>query len=155
MTDVYIALAFGVLGYVMRLVGMAPALLVIGLVLGEMLERNLQQALGLTGGNFWAVISDPLAMVFLMIALFALVSVLPWKRMLGRNTTRRRPTSEDRSDQIRPRGGADTIVSAAPSVGSAVSGRTQSRCWWVLTARRFQTLIAEIDISSSTSSCSE
>lgn len=86
-TDVYIALAFGVLGYVMRLVGMAPALLVTGVVLGEMLERNLQQALGLTGGNFWAVISDPLAMVFIIIALLALVSVLPWRRMFGKKKT--------------------------------------------------------------------
>ncbi len=84
MTDVYIALAFGVLGYVMRLVGMAPALLVIGVVLGEMLERNLHQALGLTGGDFWAVITDPLAMVFLIIALLALVSALPWKRWVGK-----------------------------------------------------------------------
>ena len=68
----------------MRLVGMAPALLVIGLVLGEMLERNLQQALGLTGGNFWAVISDPLAMVFLIIAP-ARARVGPaLKRMLGK-----------------------------------------------------------------------
>jgi putative tricarboxylic transport membrane protein len=82
-TDVYIALAFGVLGYVMRLVGMSPALLVIGLVLGEMLERNLQQALGLSGGSFWTMISQPLVLVFLAVAVLALLTALPWKRILG------------------------------------------------------------------------
>ncbi|MDN5659008.1 tripartite tricarboxylate transporter permease, partial [Brevibacterium sandarakinum] len=82
-TDVYIALGFGILGYVMRLVGMSPALLVIGLVLGEMLERNLQQALGLTGGDFGAVVSQPIVMVFLAIAVLSLLTALPWKRLLG------------------------------------------------------------------------
>lgn len=83
-SDVFIALAFGVLGYVMRLVNMSPALLVIGLVLGEMLERNLQQAMGLTDGSFWAVVTDPMAAVFLLISLLALVSALPWKRIVRR-----------------------------------------------------------------------
>ncbi|GEB24599.1 tripartite tricarboxylate transporter permease [Brevibacterium aurantiacum] len=83
-TDVYIALAFGALGYVMRLVGMSPALLVIGIVLGEMLERNLQQALGLTGGDFWAMISQPLVLLFLGIAVLALLTALPWKQMVGK-----------------------------------------------------------------------
>ena len=86
-TDVYIALAFGVLGYVMRLVGMSPALLVIGLVLGEMLERNLQQALGLSGGNFWTMISQPLVLLFLAIAVLALLTALPWKKMVGTKTS--------------------------------------------------------------------
>lgn len=86
-TDVYIALAFGVLGYVMRLVGMSPALLVIGLVLGEMLERNLQQALGLSGGNFWTMISQPLVLLFLAIAVLALLTALPWKKMVGKKTS--------------------------------------------------------------------
>lgn len=86
-TDVYIALAFGVLGYVMRLVGMSPALLVIGLVLGEMLERNLQQALGLSGGNFWTMISQPLVLLFLAIAVLALLTAMPWKKMVGKKTS--------------------------------------------------------------------
>lgn len=86
-TDVYIALAFGVLGYVMRLVGMSPALLVIGLVLGEMLERNLQQALGLAGGDIWVMVSQPLVLLFLGIALLALLTALPWKRLLGKTKT--------------------------------------------------------------------
>lgn len=85
--DVFIALAFGVLGYIMRLVNMSPALLVIGLVLGEMLERNLQQAMGLADGNFWAVATNPMAAVFLVISLIALTSALPWKRLINRRKT--------------------------------------------------------------------
>lgn len=96
-TDVYIALGFGLLGFVMRLVGMSPALLVIGLVLGEMLERNLQQALGLTGGDFGAVVSQPIVIVFLAIAVLSLLTALPWKRLLPNfilrcNTDRSAPT---------------------------------------------------------------
>ena len=56
---------------------------VIGLVLGEMLERNLQQALGLSGGSFWTMISQPLVLVFLAVAVLALLTALPWKRILG------------------------------------------------------------------------
>src|SRR5699024_11267413 len=82
-TDVYIALAFGVLGYVMRLVGMSPALLVIGLVLGEMLERNLQQALGLSGGSVWTMISQPLVLVFMAFAVISIQSEFTWQMILG------------------------------------------------------------------------
>lgn len=67
--DASLVLVFGAVGYLMRAARMEPALLVVGLVLGEMLEPRLRQALSLTG-NDWgsAVFGSPLSIAFLLLA---------------------------------------------------------------------------------------
>jgi len=49
--DVYVMIAFGVIGYVMRKFGYEPAPLVLAFVLGPMLENNLRKALILSQGD--------------------------------------------------------------------------------------------------------
>lgn len=71
--DVGLVLVFGLVGYLMRMVNMSPALLVIGVVLGTMLERNLRQGWVLANGSITDMLFQPLVLVFLAIGVLAVV----------------------------------------------------------------------------------
>ena len=50
--DVWVMLGAGVVGYIMRKYDYEPAPLVVGLVLGPVMERSLRQTLIISGGDF-------------------------------------------------------------------------------------------------------
>ena len=52
-----------------------PAPLLLGLVLGPLLEENLRRALQLTGGDWSVFVTRPLSLAFLLAALALLVAV--------------------------------------------------------------------------------
>lgn len=66
-------LAFGIVGYVMRLYGYPIAPLVVGLILGPMAEQQLRRALSISQGDWFTLVQSPVAAVLLLIALLALV----------------------------------------------------------------------------------
>jgi len=80
--DLWVLLASGVAGYVLRRLKFEPAILLMALALGPILERSFLQSLYLTQGNLFEVLSRPLAGV--MFALAALVLLLPLFRWLLR-----------------------------------------------------------------------
>ena len=63
MFDVYVMLVFGVLGYVMRQFGYPMAPLVLGIVLGDLLEKNLRRALILSDGDLTPFFTRPISAV--------------------------------------------------------------------------------------------
>jgi putative tricarboxylic transport membrane protein len=73
--DLLVTFVAGVVGYLMRLNGFPTAPVVIGMVLGYPLERNLRQGLILTDGNFLTFFQSPIAL--LLFALTALVLAWP------------------------------------------------------------------------------
>lgn len=80
MFDVFVALAFGVLGYVFRLCGVPTAPVVIGMVLGPIFEESLRRGLLLTDGSFIAFFDPtvhPIAFVLILITL-AIITVSTW-----------------------------------------------------------------------------
>jgi putative tricarboxylic transport membrane protein len=72
--DVWVMVGAGVLGYAMRHLGYDPAPLVLGLVLGPLLERSLLQALTIGRGDVRELWSSIPAAVMLAAALVALVA---------------------------------------------------------------------------------
>jgi putative tricarboxylic transport membrane protein len=72
MVDVYIALIFGVIGYLFRRFGFALAPVAIGLILGEMVETNLQNSLKMFDGQWWMIPMQPLAALFLVLAMLGI-----------------------------------------------------------------------------------
>jgi putative tricarboxylic transport membrane protein len=72
MLDVYIALIFGVVGYLFRRFGFAIAPIAIGLILGEMVETNLQNSLKIFDGQWWQIPPQPLVAVFLVLAVLGI-----------------------------------------------------------------------------------
>jgi len=76
--DVYFTAFFGLCGYVLIKLGFEPAPMLLGFVLGKLMEEKLRQALALSEGSFVTFISRPIAAGLLLIALAVLlVAVLP------------------------------------------------------------------------------
>jgi putative tricarboxylic transport membrane protein len=71
--DALLTLIFGVVGYLMRAARLSPALLVMGLVLGTMLERSFRQAYLLAQGNLFDMLAKPLTITFFGIAILAVL----------------------------------------------------------------------------------
>jgi putative tricarboxylic transport membrane protein len=68
--DVWLAVGFGLLGFVFRILGVPLAPLIIALVLGPKAEIALRQSLVLSDGSFLTFVSDPWSAVMVVIAFF-------------------------------------------------------------------------------------
>jgi len=66
--DVGLVLGFGVLGYLLRLAGVPVLPLVLGVVLGFMLESNYRRSLVISGGDHAVFVEDPVAATLLAAA---------------------------------------------------------------------------------------
>jgi putative tricarboxylic transport membrane protein len=83
--DVWIVI-FGIIGFFARRHGFAVAPIAVGLILGEMVESNLQNSLKMFEGAWWLIFTQPLAVVFLLLAFLGLFGPVIFRRL----TTRRR-----------------------------------------------------------------
>jgi putative tricarboxylic transport membrane protein len=72
-TDVFIAIVFGILGYIMHKRKYPVACLIIGMVLGPIMESNFQRALLLSDGSYLTFLNRPLSIVFFLITLASLI----------------------------------------------------------------------------------
>lgn len=84
-TDVYWMLLFGIVGYFMKIYGFQVGPIILGVILGPMLDSNYRRAmLGARGdpGTFlWNFISHPITLVLSLMLLGILISQLPiWHR---------------------------------------------------------------------------
>ena len=66
-------LAFGVLGYVLRLFGYPIAPVVVGLILGPLAEQQLRRALAISQGDVTVLVHSPISIVLLLLAAAAVV----------------------------------------------------------------------------------
>ncbi|MDR6755735.1 putative tricarboxylic transport membrane protein [Mycoplana sp. BE70] len=66
-------LAFGLLGYVMRIFGYPIAPVVVGLILGPLAEQQLRRALSISQGDLTTLVASPVAVVLLLVAAAALI----------------------------------------------------------------------------------
>jgi putative tricarboxylic transport membrane protein len=74
--DIYVMIAFGVVGYLMKKFEYEGAPLVLAFVLGPLMENNLRKALILSQGDFGFFFTRPISAACLAIAFFLLVSPL-------------------------------------------------------------------------------
>jgi putative tricarboxylic transport membrane protein len=70
--DIYLALAFGLIGYLMQRFGFSVVSLAIGLVLGVMVEQRLGQSVAMFDGNWLLMFTRPIALVFFALTALAL-----------------------------------------------------------------------------------
>ncbi len=73
--DLFQLVVFSALGYVLLKLGCEPAPLILGLVLGPMMEEYLRRALLISLGDPMVLITSPLSAAFLLAALVLLVSI--------------------------------------------------------------------------------
>ena len=88
MFDVWLVLGTGLLGYGMRRYGYNVPAMVLGLVLGFMVESNLRRSLLVSRGDPWVFFSRPISCALLGLALFALL----WP-VIRQIRERKRPSS--------------------------------------------------------------
>ncbi|WP_119353419.1 tripartite tricarboxylate transporter permease [Azohydromonas sediminis] len=73
--DVFMAAGFGVVGYLFWKLGCEPAPLLLGFILGPMMEENLRRALLLSRGDWSTFVTRPLSAGLLIAALLMVVIV--------------------------------------------------------------------------------
>lgn len=87
--DVLMAVMFGVVGYAMRLMDFEPAPLLIGFVLGPMVEENFRRAMILGRGELTSLFHSPIAASLLAVTFF----LVAWAIRVSLKP-RREPASE-------------------------------------------------------------
>ena len=74
--DVWMTLGFGALGYVFNKLDCECAPLILGFILGPMMEENMRRALLLSRGDLTCFVTSPLSASFLALSLILLLMVL-------------------------------------------------------------------------------
>ncbi len=77
MFDVYLMLGFGLLGYIMDKLRIPVAPLVVGMILGQMLDMSLNQSLLISQGSWWIFLENPISACLLAFSLFSLLNGTP------------------------------------------------------------------------------
>ena len=81
--DLMLMSTFGVVGYLLRKQGVPMAPLILGFVLGDMMEQNLRRALSITNGELGILIESPISKGLWIVAV-AMIVVPPLMRMRAR-----------------------------------------------------------------------
>jgi putative tricarboxylic transport membrane protein len=77
MFDVYVMLFFGVVGFILREMKYPMAPLVLGIILGDLLDLNLRRGLLLTQGDPTPFFTRPISMVLWVIILASILMAIP------------------------------------------------------------------------------
>jgi putative tricarboxylic transport membrane protein len=78
--DVVIMVAFGVIGYIMQEMEYPVAPMILGIILGDILDKNLRRALVLTDGDLVPFFTRPISLVLIVLIVFSLVGKTEWFR---------------------------------------------------------------------------
>jgi len=81
--DMWVALAFGVLGYLMRKTGFEPAPLALAFILGPILETSFRQSLRLSDGSMDIFVTRPISGGLAAVLVF-LMAAAAWRAFSGR-----------------------------------------------------------------------
>ena len=77
-TEVVLTAAFALFGYTLIKLGFEAAPLLLGFVLGRLMEEKLRQAMVISRGSLWTFVERPVSLVLLTLALLVLIaSLLP------------------------------------------------------------------------------
>ncbi|RDW12898.1 tripartite tricarboxylate transporter permease [Paracoccus thiocyanatus] len=81
--DVGVLLAFGMLGFFMRALDYSPAPLLLGFILGPLMEENLRRALVFSRGDYSVFVTQPISATFLLVTLLLVLLMIAttiWSR---------------------------------------------------------------------------
>ncbi|MEZ2625071.1 tripartite tricarboxylate transporter permease [Paenalcaligenes hominis] len=78
--DVFILILFTIFGFSMKLIGLNPAVFIVGFILTPFFEQSLDQSLAIVGDSYHLLFASPIAWVFILLSLFFVISVLRFKR---------------------------------------------------------------------------
>lgn len=93
--DVGLVIAFGILGYLLKLLDFEPAPMLIGFILGPMMEQNFRRAMVLTQGDYFDLLTRPVTAIFL----FGTVALLLWMAISGVPSVMRKLTKTNQKTE--------------------------------------------------------
>lgn len=96
--DLVLLLGIGILGFALRRFGLPVLPLILGVILGPMIETQLRQSLQLSAGSVSGLWSEPVAVVVYLIVVLVLAFPLVWKLV-----RRYRPASSPASAEVSQR----------------------------------------------------
>lgn len=76
--DIVIMVVFGILGYAMQEMDYPVAPMVLGIILGDILDKNLRRSLVLTDGDLVPFFTRPISLVLIVLIVFSLVGKTHW-----------------------------------------------------------------------------
>lgn len=79
-TGLVVAVVFGIIGYFLRRRGLDLSVVILGLVLGPIIERSVRQSLAISGGEVSILVSSPISITLSILALVILVSGALFRR---------------------------------------------------------------------------
>ncbi|RPI08624.1 MAG: transporter, partial [Zetaproteobacteria bacterium] len=81
--DIWVMIGFGLLGFVLREMKYPMAPLVLGIILGDILDKNLRRGLVLTDGDLTPFFTRPICLVLWLITLTSiLLTIDPVRRVM-------------------------------------------------------------------------
>lgn len=90
--DVWVMIAFGLIGFMMRETGFPVAPMILGVVLGPILDNNLRRSLSISQGDPLQFVSRPISIVIACMVLFIVLVSLPPVQRAIRAALERVPT---------------------------------------------------------------
>lgn len=129
--DLFLLLGFGILGYLMRQNGFPLAPLILGVILGGLMERSMRQALQISHGDWAIFINQPISAGLLAVGILSLASPLIgllWRRRRAGdadsggatdNAEAETPDSDDAEKETDP---TNTTVSASSTGSEPATG---------------------------------
>ncbi len=86
--QIYVVLAFGVVGFLMQRYGFNTVATVLGLVLGELIEQNLRRSLVMSRGSLEIFLTRPATLILLVLALASIAYPLASEALQARRRKR-------------------------------------------------------------------
>ncbi len=82
MFDVWVAIVFGILGYVMRKTQWPITPLILGFILGDLFEKSLRQTLSISNGSLTIFLRRPVAAMFVVGTVITVVVIVKFLRQV-------------------------------------------------------------------------
>jgi putative tricarboxylic transport membrane protein len=73
--DLYCAAGFAVLGWALNKFGFEPAPLILGFILGPMMEENLRRALLMAKGNWTVFVTRPISAGLIAVSVLLIIAI--------------------------------------------------------------------------------
>lgn len=78
--EIGVMVVFGIIGYVMREMDYPVAPMILGIILGDILDKNLRRALVIADGDFSPFFTRPISLALFIIIVFTMISRTRWFR---------------------------------------------------------------------------
>jgi putative tricarboxylic transport membrane protein len=82
--DIIVALVFGLLGYILDKMKYSPAPIILGIILGSMIDENFRRSLMVSSGDLSIFITRPISAFFLAVIIFTIVSTIRNKNKIAK-----------------------------------------------------------------------